>query len=156
MKFAFLGYGDIESGIRKGYVATSEKPGVALLTKENLRQDIQTARKQAHVVIISMHWGTEYEQSPTKRQRMLAHLAVDYGASLVLGHHPHVIQPLEEYKDGYIFYSLGNFVFDQMQSEETRTGLIARIFFEDGQVKEVETMTVVIYDFHQPCPEDWE
>ena len=86
---------------------------------------------------------------------MFAHLAVDSGASVVLGHHPHVIQPVEKYKDGYIFYSLGNFVFDQMWSEETRKGLVARIFFEGRQIKKVETIEVTIYDYHQPYPEDW-
>lgn len=152
VKFAFLGYDDTNSAIRKGYMATREKPGVAVLTKENLTQDIKRARKRADVVIVSIHWGVEYEKSPTERQRMFAHLAVDSGASLVLGHHPHVIQPLEEYKDGYIFYSLGNFVFDQMWSEKTRDGLIAKIFFERGRIKKVETIEVTIYDFHQPCP----
>jgi poly-gamma-glutamate synthesis protein (capsule biosynthesis protein) len=127
-----------------------------LLTEENLTQDIERAKEKAHVVIVSIHWGTEYEQSPTERQRMFAHLAVDSGASLILGHHPHVVQPVEQYKDGYIFYSLGNFVFDQMWSEETRNGLIARIFFEGRQIKKVETITVTIYEFHQPRPEDWE
>ncbi len=156
VKFAFLGYNDTQSAIRKGYAATSKKPGVAVLTKENLTQDIKSAKKRAHVVIVSIHWGVEYEQSPTERQRTFAHLAIDSGASLVLGHHPHVIQPLEEYEDGYIFYSLGNFVFDQMWSEETRNGLIAKIIFEGGQIKEVETIEVVIYDSYQPCPEDWE
>ena len=156
VKFAFLGYNDTQSAIRKGYAATSEKPGVAVLTKENLTQDIKRAKKKAHVVIVSIHWGVEYEQSPTERQKMFAHLAVDSGASVVLGHHPHVVQPVEEYKDGYIFYSLGNFVFDQMWSEETRNGLIARIFFEGGQIKKVETIKVTIYEFHQPRPEDWE
>ena len=107
-------------------------------------------------MIVSIHWGVEYEQSPTERQEMFAHLAVDSGASVVLGHHPHVVQPVEEYKDGYVFYSLGNFVFDQMWSEETRNGLIARIFFEGGQIKKVETIKVTIYEFHQPRPEDWE
>lgn len=156
VKFAFLGYNDTQSAIRKGYAATSEKPGVAVLTKENLTQDIKRAKKKAHVVIVSIHWGVEYEQSPTERQKMFAHLAVDSGASVVLGHHPHVVQPVEEYKDGYVFYSLGNFVFDQMWSEETRNGLIARIFFEGGQIKKVETIKVTIYESHQPCPEDWE
>jgi len=155
VKFAFLGYNDIKSAIQKGYAATPEKPGTAVLTEENLAQDIKRARKRAHVVIISIHWGIEYEQSPTERQRMFAHLAVDSGASLVLGHHPHVIQPVEKYKDGYVFYSLGNFVFDQMWSEETRNGLIARIFFEGRQIKKVETIEVTIYEYHQPRPEDW-
>ncbi len=156
VKFAFLGYNDTQSAVRKGYAATSKKPGVAVLTKENLTQDIKRAKRRAHVVIVSIHWGVEYEQSPTERQKMFAHLAIDSGASVVLGHHPHVVQPVEEYKDGYVFYSLGNFVFDQMWSEETRNGLIAKIFFEGGQIKKVETIKVTIYEFHQPRPEDWE
>ena len=61
VKFAFLGYNDTRSAIRKGYAATSEKPGVAVLTKENLTQDIKRAKQRAHVVIVSIHWGTEYE-----------------------------------------------------------------------------------------------
>ena len=152
VKFAFLGYNDVKPAIQKGYMATSEKPGVAVLTKDNLMEDIKRAKERAQVVIVSIHWGIEYETSPTERQITFAHLAIDSGASLVLGHHPHVIQPLEEYKDGYIFYSLGNFVFDQMWSEETRKGLIAEIIFEDGQIKKVETMEVVIYDSYQPRP----
>lgn len=152
VKFAFLGYNDVRSAIRKGYAATPQKPGIAVLTRENLVQDIEIAKKKAHVVIVSIHWGIEYEQTPTERQRMFAHLAVDSGASLVLGHHPHVIQDVEEYKDGYIFYSLGNFVFDQMWSEETRRGLIARISFQGKLIQEVETIKVIICDYYQPCP----
>ena len=156
VKFAFLGYNDIESVIRKGYNATSTRPGIAVLTKENLTQDIQRAKEKAHIVIVSIHWGIEYEELPTERQRTFAHLAIDSGALLVLGHHPHVVQPVEKYKDGYIFYSLGNFVFDQMWSEDTRKGLIAKIFFEGDRIKEIETMKVVIYDSCQPRLDDWE
>jgi len=152
VKFAFLGYDDTRSSSHNGYMATSEKPGIARLNEENLKQDINTARKIAHVVIVSIHWGIEYERSPTERQKTLAHLAIDSGASLVLGHHPHVIQPSEEYKDGYIFYSLGNFVFDQMWSEETRNGLIARIYFKGRMITKVETIEVIIFDSHQPRP----
>jgi poly-gamma-glutamate synthesis protein (capsule biosynthesis protein) len=154
VKFAFLAYNDVQSAIRKGYAATSDKPGFAVLTSSNLKQDIQYAREKAQVVVVSIHWGVEYEETPTERQITYAHLAIDSGASLVLGHHPHVIQPLEEYKDGYIFYSLGNFVFDQMWSEETRIGLIARIFFADGEIERVETTEVTIYDSYQPQVSD--
>ena len=105
-------------------------------------------------MVVSIHWGVEYEEAPTERQITFAHLAIDSGASLVLGHHPHVIQPVEEYEDGYIFYSLGNFVFDQMWSEETRIGLIARIFFQGGEIERVETIEVTIYDSHQPAVSD--
>jgi len=154
VKFAFLGYNDVESAVRMGYMATSNKPGIAVLTEDNLIQDIQYAKERAHVVVISIHWGVEYEETPTERQITFAHLAIDSGASLVLGHHPHVIQPVEEYNDGYIFYSLGNFVFDQMWSEETRIGLIARIFFRGEQIERVETIEVTIHDSHQPAISD--
>jgi len=151
VKFAFLGYNDVKSAVRMGYAATADKPGFAVLTRDNLIQDIQYAKERAHVVVVSIHWGVEYEETPTERQITYAHLAIDSGASLVLGHHPHVIQPVEEYEDGYIFYSLGNFVFDQMWSEETRIGLIARIFFQGGEIERVETIEVTIYDSHQPA-----
>jgi poly-gamma-glutamate capsule biosynthesis protein CapA/YwtB (metallophosphatase superfamily) len=154
VKFAFLGYNDVKSAVQMGYAATVDKPGIAVLTRENLIQDIQYARERAHVVVVSIHWGIEYEETPTERQVTYAHLAIDSGASLVLGHHPHVIQPMEEYQDGYIFYSLGNFVFDQMWSEETRIGLIARIFFEGDRIETVETIEVTIYDSHQPVISD--
>lgn len=152
--FAFLAYNDVQSAIRKGYAATSDKPGFAVLSRSNLRQDIKYAREKAQVVIVSIHWGVEYEETPTERQITYAHLAIDSGASLVLGHHPHVIQPVEEYKDGYIFYSLGNFVFDQMWSQETRIGLIARIYFRGGEIERVETIEFTIYDSHQPVVTD--
>jgi len=155
LKFAFLGYSDIESAITKGYNATPARPGTAVLTEEDLTQDIQRVKKEAHVVIVSIHWGTEYEELPAERQRAFAHMAIDAGASLVLGHHPHVVQPVVKYKDGYIFYSLGNFVFDQMWSENTRKSLIAKILFEGDEIKEIETVKVVINDSFQPCPADW-
>jgi poly-gamma-glutamate synthesis protein (capsule biosynthesis protein) len=150
VKFAFLGYNDVKSAVRMGYAATSDKPGFAVLTEDNLIQDITNAKHRAHVVVISIHWGIEYEETPTQRQITLAHLAIDSGASLVLGHHPHVIQPVEEYKSGYIFYSLGNFVFDQVWSEETRIGLIAKIFFQGRKIQKVEMIEVTIYESHQP------
>ena len=150
VKFAFLGYNDVKSAIRKGYAASSDKPGFAVLTEDNLIQDIQYVKERAHVVVVSIHWGVEYEETPTERQITYARLAIDSGASLVLGHHPHVIQPVEEYKGGYIFYSLGNFVFDQMWSEETRIGLIARILFQGGKIERVETTEVIIYESYQP------
>lgn len=151
VKFAFLGYNDVKSAVRMGYAATEDRPGIAVLTRDNLIHDIQYAKEMAHVVVVSIHWGIEYKETPTERQVTYAHLAIDSGASLVLGHHPHVIQPVEEYEDGYVFYSLGNFVFDQMWSEETRIGLIARIFFQGNKIERVETIEVTIYDSHQPA-----
>lgn len=74
-------------------------------------------------LIIFFHWGEEYQLKSSLSQRNLAHRAIDAGADLIIGSHPHVVQEIEEYKGRLIFYSLGNFVFDQYFSKETQEGL---------------------------------
>lgn len=75
------------------------------------------------LLIVSMHWGDEYIQQAGARQIKIGHALVDAGADLIIGHHPHVVQNLELYQDKLIFYSLGNFIFDQYFSDETQEGL---------------------------------
>jgi poly-gamma-glutamate synthesis protein (capsule biosynthesis protein) len=86
--------------------------GVALATMEGITEDVAAARKQADVVIVSLHSGVEYTDAPQPGQQRLARAAIDAGALLVLGHHPHSLQGWEWYGEGLIIYSLGNFVFD--------------------------------------------
>jgi len=76
-----------------------------------LKANIQALKESTSLIIVSFHWGTENKYYPTQEQRKLGRFAVDQGADLVLGHHPHVIQPYEVYKGKCIVYSLGNFVF---------------------------------------------
>lgn len=83
----------------------------------------RAASSTAAFVIVSVHWGEEYVQQASARQRKIGHALVDAGADLVIGHHPHVEQNLERYRDRLIFYSLGNFIFDQYFSRETQEGL---------------------------------
>ena len=78
-------------------------------------------------LIISMHWGEEYRAEPSQAQKNLAHQIIDFGADLIIGHHPHVVGQIEEYKNKMIFYSLGNFIFDQYFSQETRQGLAVKL-----------------------------
>lgn len=73
--------------------------------------------------ILVFHWGDEYINVPSLHQRLSAQKYIDKGASIIIGHHPHVIQPYEEYNDGHIFYSLGNFIFDYLPSFNVRMGL---------------------------------
>ncbi|HBP00552.1 MAG: hypothetical protein UU48_C0007G0006 [Candidatus Uhrbacteria bacterium GW2011_GWF2_41_16] len=87
---------------------------------------IQTASKLGSIMIVSFHWGAEYEHEPNTDQINLAHVAIDAGADLVIGHHPHVLQGVEKYKDGLILYSLGNFIFDQIGEDENET-MVAKI-----------------------------
>jgi poly-gamma-glutamate synthesis protein (capsule biosynthesis protein) len=84
-------------------------------------------------VIVSVHWGREYIHTPTKRKVELAHMFVDSGADLVLGHHPHVVQTMEIYNGVPVFYSLGNFVFDQYFSQATQEGLAVGAVLEEGK-----------------------
>jgi poly-gamma-glutamate capsule biosynthesis protein CapA/YwtB (metallophosphatase superfamily) len=110
-------------------------------------QDIKT---KADIVIISLHWGNEYQAQPSQSQINLAHKIIDSGADLIVGHHPHVIQPTEEYKGKLILYSLGNFVFDQPWSEPTKKGLVAKITFENKIITKTEFKQIYIKNLIQP------
>ena len=115
-----------------------------------MKEDVTKAKAQADLVIVSMHAGVEYQALPSQSQINCARAAIDAGSSLVIGHHPHVVETLEHYKNGWIIYSLGNFVFDQMWSQETREGLIAKIFLDSQGVTSLEFIPVTIDDYSQP------
>ncbi len=91
---------------------------------------IQAIKNKVHYVIVMPHWGTEYKFEPNLTQKNLAHQWIDAGADMVVGAHPHVIQSTEIYKDKYIFYSLGNYIFDQYFSYETTHGMTVGFNFE--------------------------
>ncbi len=92
-----------------------------------LKKSIEQAKQAANFVIVSMHAGTEYTSTPNSQQTTFAHLAIDDGADLVIGAHPHWVQTIEKYNGKYIFYSLGNFVFDQDWSKETSEALTIKV-----------------------------
>jgi len=102
---------------------------------------IRDVKSRADTVIISIHWGNEYQAAPSTRQRSLAAMLSKAGADVIIGHHPHVIQPLEIIDRGkdktptLVFYSLGNAIFDQYGLEDTRTGqVISLIFGPSGSI----------------------
>lgn len=124
-RFGFLAYTfDQSNGNHKD---TDDR--VAMLDPVQAKRDIEALSKRADVVIVSMHAGTEYQLKPNPHQIRFAHAAIDAGAKIVVGHHPHVVQPVEEYGGGVIFYSLGNLVFDQFQRRETQMGLVVETWF---------------------------
>ena len=77
-------------------------------------EQLQMLTRQDKIVCISVHWGDEFMDRPSIRQKEMAHAFVEAGAKLVIGHHPHVVQGVETYKGGLIAYSLGNFIFDSI------------------------------------------
>lgn len=140
-KFGFLAYAYDQ---RNGNWPELD-PRVADMDIQQMRKDVANLRKRSDVVIVSMHAGMEYRTVVHPIQVAFAHAAIEAGATVVLGHHPHVIQPIEAYRGGLIFYSLGNFVFDQ-QPKDTNRGIVAEIIFEGATLKSHRTMNVEIRD----------
>lgn len=108
LRIAFLSYTDQLVNTFAGLY----RAGVAYADVASIAEDVGAARLVADVVVVSIHSGKEYVDDPTAVQQELAYAAIDAGALLVLGHHPHTLQRLEEYGGGLIAYSLGNFIFD--------------------------------------------
>ena len=105
------------------------------VTNEELALKIKNLKSQVDFLIINYHWGEEYQDEPSNYQKEIAHLTIDNGADLIIGHHPHHVQPIEKYQGKYIFYSLGNLVFDQNWSYKTRVGELVKITLDkDNQV----------------------
>ena len=142
LKISFLGYTDVECYIEY----------TSCLERDKLIAEITDAKKQTDLVVIMFHWGTEYTHQPTKRQKEFAHTAIDNGADLVLGNHPHWFQPLEMYKEKLIAYSHGNTIFDQMWSEKTKEGIILKSTFDVKTKKliDVKIYPTYIKDYGQP------
>ncbi len=146
IRFAVLGYDDIAPY----YNAGETSAGSAALESATLARDVAEARQRADVVIVMDHWGTEYTEAPTQRQVDLGRAAIDDGASLVVGNHPHVVQAVEWRADGFVAYALGNFVFDQDWSTETQQGAVLEATYIGAKLVGVRLLPIRIVDMHQP------
>jgi len=122
----------------------------AKIDPAQLEDQIAQALTRADFLVVYFHWGDEYTSLPNARQRQLAHLAIEAGANLVVGSHPHWIQAVEVYQNVPILYSLGNFIFDQEWSRKTKEGLAARCTFYRDKLVDIELLPVLIEDYSQP------
>ena len=129
VKVAFLTFSQFRDG---GVNSTSTRPGMAMVLEKEIAESVSKARAEADLVVVSYHFGEEYEKLPNDFQQKYAKLAIDAGADLIIGHHPHVVQTLEQYKNVYIIYSLGNFIFDQYFSPETMQGGLLEVEINPG------------------------
>lgn len=148
VRFAFLAYDDIA----RYYHATPETPGTAPLDAETIAADIAAARARADVVIVLPQWGEEYTPDPTGRQQEIAALAIDAGAAMVVGNHPHVVQAAAPRGEGYVAYALGNFLFDQDWSAETTEGALLEATFHGPRLVAVRFVPYRIENRLQPVP----
>ncbi len=103
-------------------------PGSAMDPPQALAADIGALRPQVDRVVVTFHWGVPYERQPSSADQAKARLAVDYGADVVIGHHPHIVQPAEVYRGRPIFYSVGNFTFGSGNSRAE--GVVVGVRFE--------------------------
>lgn len=161
-KIRIIGVDDLQpqiiesKGIKLGFFGYSLRPeennSKVLYSQGNKKKiisDINIIKKKVDYIIISLHWGDEYINLPSISQINFAHDIIDAGADTILGHHPHVLQPVEKYKGGIIAYSLGNFVSD-MCLEITKKSMILKIIFKQNQINKVELIPIYINNNYQP------
>lgn len=117
---------------------------------EKIKKDIKEAKQKVDVLIVSLHSGEEYSPTPVPFQTVFARAVIEAGADLVIGHHPHVVQKIEKYQNGWIAYSLGNFIFDQSFSEETMEGCVLKVVIERRKIKKVISLKTEISQAFQP------
>ncbi len=145
------------NGLRVGFLAYN---GVGeRFDRPAMVEAIQALRPQVDVLVVAVHWGREYVAIPAVSPGIandnpvdIAHLIIDAGADLIIGNHPHWIQAAEVYNGKYIMYAHGNFVFDQMWSDETRLGVVGRYTYYDNRLVSVEYRPVRIDGYAQPVP----
>ncbi len=124
--------------------------GLNNATPKNVSSLVKEAAANSDIVVTAFHWGEEYTRKPTQSQIDLAHIAVDSGADIVLGNHPHWIQVNEVYKDKFITYAQGNTIFDQDWSQETKEGVIYKFIYKKGKFEKKEEKYTIIEGNVQP------
>lgn len=123
MRIGYLAFTDVGPDWLQ---AGDGKAGTVIVKDPQFLEIITQAKTHADVLVVSFHWGNEYSPATT-RQETIARNAIDAGADIIVGHHPHVMQRVEWYNSKLIFYSLGNFIFDQYFSPHTMRGMVAQV-----------------------------
>ena len=147
IKIGYLGFSDVGPNWME---ASENKAGLLLASNPRFDEIIQNASKQVDYLVVSFHFGDEYKLKHNPRQEYLAHKAIDAGAKIIIGHHPHVAEDTEIYKNGFIAYSLGNFIFDQDFSVNTMQGMLLEIKLEKNRNMSIKKDTVKLNKFFQP------
>jgi poly-gamma-glutamate synthesis protein (capsule biosynthesis protein) len=146
IKIGFLGFSDVGPNWMEARTTPNENgdieyPGLLLASNPRFDEIVKNASKQVDYLIVSFHFGEEYKATHKARQAELAHKAIDAGAKIVIGSHPHVVEDTEVYKNGYIAYSLGNFIFDQKFSADTMQGMLLELKLgKDGSLTAKKNM----------------
>jgi poly-gamma-glutamate capsule biosynthesis protein CapA/YwtB (metallophosphatase superfamily) len=147
-KFCFLAFTNLGG---KFWRPKEAKPGLAYIEKpEEIEPFLKEAKKSCDFVIVSLHAGVEYSKEPDDFQLNFAKKAFEAGANLVIGHHPHVLQKLFRYQEGYFVSSLGNFIFDQSFSKDTMEGGILEVETQGNKISRVSLKRIRLNEDFQP------
>lgn len=167
ISIGFLGYCDVT--IDSPFVASESFRGISSFNIEEVEKDITDIINKVDIIIVSLHWGIENYLYPTPEQILSARKIVDFGADLIIGHHPHVLQGIEKYRNGYIAYSLGNFLFSEIYwtwinnegipaiskirlNKRNREGAILSAIVEKNGIKNIDLIPCFIADNLQVKP----
>lgn len=131
----------VSKTLPENFWANGSKAGTAHKTNEVLERDVRECARTHDFTFVVFHWGTELSSRPRHYQRELAYRAINAGATAVLGHHPHVLQPIEIYKNKPIFYSLGNFAFGTLPRSQRQEGMAVRFILRSDHVAPTFVLT---------------
>ena len=147
-RFLFLSYTNLYPS---SLTARGEVPGVSDLSQERIASLVEEFLSRGPGVVVAlMHWGEEYEMRSHPLQQGWAYTLIDLGVDVVIGHHPHVTQEIERYGDGWIVYSLGNFIFDQYFSKETMRGFGVAFRIRNNHVLSFSVLPYELNELYQP------
>lgn len=147
MRIGFVGFSDVGPNWMRAGDALS---GIAIASEKDVADAVRQARDKVDILVVSFHFGDEYQTTSNARQKLLAHAAIDAGARVVIGTHPHVAEEVESYNGGVIAYSLGNFIFDQAFSEDTKKALALKINMKGSHIEHVEKIPLTFNETFQP------
>ncbi|MEK7576833.1 MAG: CapA family protein [Patescibacteria group bacterium] len=146
-RIGFLGFSDAGPN----WIAAGDAlSGIAIADPDEVSNAVGQAKGKVDILIVSFHFGDEYQTKSNARQQALAHAAIDAGAKIVIGTHPHVAQEVEEYKGGVIAYSLGNFIFDQAFSKDTKESIILKLSMKGKNIAQIEKIPISFNETYQP------
>lgn len=142
ISYAFLSYTTSTNGIS---VPEGEEYLVNVYSEERVSKDIEAVRDQVDVILVAMHWGNEYQDYPVSEQKKIATFLSSLGVHLIIGTHPHVVEPIEYIGDTLVIYSLGNFLSAQTGIDKL-VGLLVGVTIE--KIEKGDETTIQIYDLH--------
>jgi poly-gamma-glutamate capsule biosynthesis protein CapA/YwtB (metallophosphatase superfamily) len=153
LQITFLSFVDVPQEFRgfdtRSWQASEVNPGLAWADPQRMRLGIEQAKEKADIVVVLLHSGYEYVPQPSPPQIAAARIAVEAGADLVIGHHAHILQPVEFQPQGVIVYGLGNFVFEDAGPPES---VILKVWLDEDGVREIQFVPILLDDTGRPVP----